>query len=289
MPTLEEVCLRALKLPCSPALLPRLIKLLEDPESDVEDLVKLIQLDPALAASTVRLANSAYFSGGMQVASIADAVMRLGVRELYRLAALSIAARWMTIEVKGYNWEPGDFCRASVIKALAAETLAECTGLVSPAVAYTAGLVHELGKLALVFSCTAEIPAIRARQIETGSTWLEAETAILGFNHTMVSSHLLTSWGFSEDCVAVAAHNPPDEATMPPEHLALAAHVHAAQYLAVSLGAGQGEDGFLYVMKADLLEKFSLDASMLEQALPEVFERSARLLRDSLSHGPIKA
>jgi HD-like signal output (HDOD) protein len=288
MPTLDIVCAKALKLPCSPALLPRLIKVLENPDSDVADLVQLIQLDPALAASTVRLANSAYFSGGVEAGSVADAVMRLGVRELYRLAALSLAARWMTIEVSGYSWEAGDFCRASVIKALAAELLAEKTGLVSPALAYTAGLVHELGKLAVAFSCSAEIPAVRARQVAENCPWVDAENAVLGFNHTMVTGRLLTEWRFPTACIAVAVHAP-DAASMPGEHLALAAHVHAAHYLAVTLGAGQGEDGFLYTMKPDIMEKFSLDASTLEQTLPDVLERATRLLGEGLTHGPIKS
>ena len=134
------------------------------------------------------MANSVYFSGGACTETVAEAVMRLGARELYRLAALSLASRWMSIEADGYRWEPGDFCRASLVKAVAAEALAQKTGRVDPALAYTCGLVHELGKLAIAFSCADSFNAVRSRCASAGSTWLDAEKAVLGFNHAEVST-----------------------------------------------------------------------------------------------------
>ncbi len=286
MPTLDEVCARALSLPCSPALLPRLITLLERPDADIEDLARLIQLDPVLASATVRMANSVFFSGGAKVGTVADAVMRLGARELYRLAALSLASRWMSIEVEGYRWEAGDFCRASLVKAVAAEALAMRTRRVDPALAYTCGLVHEIGKLAVAFACPEAFAGIRARCTAAGCTWLEAETAELGFNHAAVSARLLAEWKFPEAVVVVAAFNPP-AGTIPDEHRALAAHLHAADHLAAAFGAGQGEDAFLYTLNQDLLAEQGLDAETLDAALPVVLERAARLLGERLTNGKI--
>lgn len=287
IPTIEEVCRRALALPCSPSLLPRLIELLQRPDTDIEDLARLIQLDTVLASATVRMANSVYFSGGSNAETVSEAVMRLGARELYRLAALSLASRWMATEVDGYRWEPGDFCRASLVKAVAAEALAQRTGKVDPALAYTCGLVHEIGKLALAFSCADSFAAIRDRcALNEGSTWLDAEKEILGYNHSEVSARLLKEWSFPEVCVAVAAFNPPT-VEIPVEHRPLAAHVHAAGHLAAAFGAGQGEDAFLYVLDDELLAAEGIDAVLLETTLPSVLERAGRLLRGQLNTGRI--
>jgi HD-like signal output (HDOD) protein len=286
MPTLDQVCANALALPCSPSLLPRLISLLAQPHADVEDLAKLIQLDPVLASATVRMANSVFFGGEMVSATVEQAVMRLGAKELYRLAALSMASRWMSIEVVGYRWEAGDFCRASLVKAVAAEVLAQRTGGVDPASAYTCGLVHEIGKLAVAFSCGDSFAGVRAR-CTAGVTWLEAETAELGFNHAAVSARLLSEWRFPEACVVVAASNPPT-ASIPGEHRALAAHVHAAGHLAAALGAGQGEDAFLYKLDQSLLSEQGITAEMVEAALPTVLERATRLLSGKLNVGKIE-
>ncbi len=287
MPTFDEVCARALALPCSPTLLPRIAEQLQRPSADLEDLAALIGLDPVLASATLRMANSVYFATGEPVDSVKGAVMRLGVREIYRLAALSLASRWMAIEVDGYRWEAGDFCRASLVKAVAAEALAQETRLAEPSLAYTCGLVHEIGKLAIAFSCAPDFAAIRAKREARGGTWLQAETAVLGFNHPMVSARLLREWRFPPACVAVAAHNPPDSA-LPDEFAPLAALVHAAGHLAASLGAGQGEDAYLYRIDSALLEKQGLNADMLERALPRVLERATQLLQGQLNTGAVR-
>ena len=72
-----------MRLPCAPSLMPRLIAVLEDASSGADDIEKIIQLDPALTASTLRLANSAFFGAGQSCETVAQAVLRLGQREIY--------------------------------------------------------------------------------------------------------------------------------------------------------------------------------------------------------------
>jgi HD-like signal output (HDOD) protein len=288
-PSLSEVCKKALELPCSPALLPRLNAVVANPDAGVDEVESVLRIDPVLAASTIRLANSAYFSSSSQAAveSVGEAVMRLGLREVYRLAALALAGRWMTLDVDGYRWEPGDFFRVSLITAVAAEELAGSTRGVDPAQAYTAGLMSEIGKLAVAYSCGAAFADIRQRQRETGCTWLEAEQAILGFNHARVGAHLLREWKFPDRYAVVAEHNPPG-AGLPEEFQALSAHVHAAKYVACTIGPGQGEDGFLFTLNTELLSAHGLSAELVEHAMLPIIERVEKVLRDRLATGRIK-
>jgi HD-like signal output (HDOD) protein len=174
-----------------------------------------------------------------------------------------------------------------LVKAVAAERLAQLTGGVEPSLAYTAGLVHEIGKLAVAFTCGASFEAIRAEQVRTGGGWLEAEKAVLGFNHAEVSARLLTEWRFPAVCVAAAQHNPP-VSPLPEDAAAMIAHVHAATYVASCLGVGQGEDGFLYAVNAELLATWGLKPTLIEGVLPEVVARCTHLLRDRLNTGAIK-
>jgi putative nucleotidyltransferase with HDIG domain len=282
-----EVCELALRLPCSPALLPRLIQLLQKEETTIEELESVIQIDPVLAGSTLRLANSAYFgAGGPQVENLSEAILRLGQQEIYKLAALSLASRWMTQPAEGYRWEPGDFCRLSLVTAVAAEYLAEETGLIDPKTAYTAGLVHELGKLAMAYACGDRFPEIRQEQSSTQSTWITAEKKVLGFTHAEVGAELLRRWKFPASFIGVVTHNPPT-AQAPEEVLPLLVHVHAAKYLATAMGAGVAEDGFLFELNSELLVEWGFTPNMLEAALPTVLERSSKLLHEKLSHGSL--
>lgn len=288
MITLAEVCEKAVRLPCSPVLLPRIIEVISKEDVSVTELEKVICLDPVLASSTLRLANSAYFSGGYsQVETLEEAIQRLGLREIYRLAALSLTGRWMSSTSNGYRWEAGDFCRLALVTAVAAEYLAERSNRVDPRLAYTAGLVHEIGKLAVAYCCSDHFGAIREHQRSHSCPWLEAETAILGFNHAQAGAELLRRWKFPEKLTAVAVYNPPN-ASAPADILPLLVHVHAGKYLATAMGAGVAEDGFLYQLNDSLLMEWGFSPEVMEAAMPDVLQRSTKLLHDKLTHGEIK-
>jgi HD-like signal output (HDOD) protein len=285
IPKFSDVCEQATKLPCSPSLLPRLITVLEKEDSSIEDLEAVICVDPALASSTLRLANSAYF-GGAVVENLSEALMRLGQREVYRLAALSLASRWETLKADGYRWEAGDFCRLSLVAAVAAELLAEKTHRVDPKTAYTAGLVHEIGKLAVAYACSAFFPEIRRVQSSSACTWLIAEKQVLGYNHAEIGAELLKRWKFSPALIAVGTYNPP-HADAPADFMPLLVHVHAAKYLAVTIGAGVAEDGYLFELNAPLLIEWGFSPELLEACIPEVADRAGKLLQDRLTHGAL--
>ena len=287
IPSFEEVCRQALALPAAPILMPRILRVLSQEDSSVCEFEAVVKLDTALATSTLRLANSAYFaSGHSQVDKLEEAIQRLGQREIYRLAALALAGRWMNTPVDGGHWAASDFCRFSLVTAVAAEYLAEQSGRVDPQTAYTAGLVHEVGKLAVAYSCATRFGAIRLHLRETGCSWLAAERAVLGYTYAEVGATLLKQWTFPEALVAVAGYNPPT-ASAPAEVLPLVTHVHAAKFLAATMGPGAGEDGFLFELNAPLLAEWGFTPALLEAALPEVFDRASRIMQEKLSYGTL--
>lgn len=283
-PTIEVVCERALRLPCSPSLLPRLITVLVAPDSSAEEVADLIKVDSALAASTLRLANSAHFGSGGKADSVTDAVIRLGQRELYRLAALALVGRWET--GAGGRGEPGDFCRHALCTALAAEVLAETSERLDPQAAYTAGLVCDLGKLALAHACAPFFPVIRAHCTSHSCAWSEAERAVLGYTHAEVGARLLRAWNFPEPLIAAAEFcERPTEA--PPEALSLLAHLHAAKYVATSFGPGVSEDGFLFELNTDFLLEWGFTPELLQETMSIVHDRARTRLQEKLTHGTI--
>jgi HD-like signal output (HDOD) protein len=286
-PTLEEVCAQAVKLPTAPSLMPRLIGVLNDPASTAEDIEQIIQVDPALTASTLRLANSAFFGGGSSVETVVEAVMKLGQKEIYRLASMALVNRWETGTGKNaYGGDPGDFCRHAVCMALAAEVLAEKMKTVDPQTAYTAGLVSDMGKLVVAHSCLAFFPAIRELQKSKGISWTQAEREILGYDQYQVGAQLLHTWRFPAPLVT-AAEFISHPADAPAEAKSLLALLHAAKILATSIGPGVTEDGFLFEINEALLAESGFTSQVLEGALPEILERCTTRLRDKLTHGQV--
>jgi HD-like signal output (HDOD) protein len=283
-PTLDQVCERALRLPCSPAMLPRLTNTLVASDSSAQDIAEIIMLDSSLASSTLRLANSAYFTTGGQAETVAEAVIRVGQRELYRLAALALVSRWEA--GTGGRGEPGDFCRHALCTALAAEVLAETSEQIDPQTAYTAGLVSDLGKLALAHACAQFFPAIRARCTTSGGTWSQAEREVLGYTHADAGARLLRTWSFPATLVAAAEFGErPTEA--PEEAHSLLAHLHAAKYIATSFGPGVTEDGFLFELNSAFLLEWHFTPELLQETMAIVHERAKARLQDKLTHGVV--
>ena len=283
-PSLDEVCQQALRLPCAPTLLPRLMSALREEGGTIGDVERLIRLDSALAAATLRLVNSAYFAVREPVASLNQAIILLGQKEIYRLAAMTLNNRWEAAHHEALPWEPGDYARHSLCTALAAEVIAESSGRGDPQVAYTAGLVCDIGKLVLAFVCAGFYPRIASAARETASTWEDAERAVLGYDNTIVGSRLLRAWRFPEQfAAAVELQWRPREA--PADAISLMAQLHAAKYLAVSLGPGVTEGGFLFALDGEFLTGCGFTTQFLEEAMVEVRDRAVRRLGDKLSHG----
>ncbi|WP_158277480.1 HDOD domain-containing protein [Opitutus sp. ER46] len=278
--SLEEVVRRAADLPSAPWLLPKLMEQLADPDSAAGQVEALIKVDAALAAGTLRLANSAFLNAAMPCDSLTDAIVRLGYREIYRLATTKIAARWLTHEVKGYGWQPGDLYAHSLATAVAADLLARHYGTVDAEIAYTAGLLHDVGKLALAYTCGEYFSCVRDYQAREQCPWRVAELQIFGFDHTQVAAGLVRSWDFPESLVDVVGFYPRPGAASP-QHRPLVAIVHAAKHLALCLGTGVGEDGFTSELDEAVLRNEGIAPEVAERLLPSVVELTSRLLHPS--------
>ena len=119
--------------------------------------------------------------------------------------------RWNNISLDGYSWTPGDFFRHSLTVAVAAQKIAKMLEICDADLAYTAGLMHESGKLALAYACPEAISQARVLVDEQAYDWLQAEEQVLGFPHANIS-RAFGRMGFP-DLLQVAAHYPKPSAT----------------------------------------------------------------------------
>ncbi len=276
-PTLDAVVKNAARLPSAPWLLPKLMAQLADPDSAADQVESLIRMDAGLAVSTLRMANSAYFHNATPCDTLQEAVVRLGFREIYRLATTTMASAWLSSEVDGYGWRPGDLYRHSLTVAVAGDLLARHTERCEPEVAYTGGLLHDVGKLALAFTCSSHFERIRAYQREQQCPWRAAEHAVLGYDHTDISGELLRTWDFPASLIEVVRHYPRPRLSAEARR-DLVIHIHAAKHLALCLGTGVGEEGFQSELDESALHDGGIGPELAETLLPEVHELTERLL-----------
>lgn len=209
----------------------RLTSLLSEPAVANDDVVQVLRHDNVLTAKLLRACNSAYFGLEEPVYSVDQAVLLLGHQQTLHIVLTIAFGGAMVAPLPGYVEEATVLRRHSVLAAAAAEALTseDLAVTVPPSVAFTAGLLHDIGRLVL---CQALPPATLAAVrtcVEGGCNRLEAERDTLGTDHAAVGAALLELWRVpAEITEGVANHHQPACDPKPK----LSALVHLANALA---------------------------------------------------------
>jgi putative nucleotidyltransferase with HDIG domain len=182
-------------------------------------LAQRIAADQGLALKILRLANSSFYGLSGRVASIGDAIVILGLRTLYTLIVNAAAMRALT-RPPCAEFAALAFWRHSIAVAVAARALAVACRK-NPDIAFTYGLLHDIGQL-LLASCFPE--EYRQVILQVGGCAVrrvEHERALLGIEHAQAGAMLATQWGLpSELSAAIAQHHAPDSEAADLLHLA---------------------------------------------------------------------
>jgi len=184
------------KLAPAAATFGQLRHLLEDPDTDTNDIVQLIRLDQALTFHVIRMSNSVIFGLREQNDSLEGAVGRVGFREIYRLVGLAATQQICQRDLAHYRLRADRLWENSVATAAAAEVLAVPAGC-DAGLAYTAGLLRTLGRVI--------IDGAAAGQVYPGEAeWpmvAEWEQSVFGITSAEVTAVLLEHWRFPAEIV----------------------------------------------------------------------------------------
>jgi HD-like signal output (HDOD) protein len=203
----ENLLKIARTLPADVSVLAKLGTMLQDPNSDLGDLSGLLRRDVALATRIVRISNSAVYASGGRVATIEDAVSRVGFGEILKLVGAATAARFTEQSLDIYGIPGKDLRNNMLYAALCTESLAR-HARIDPRVAYTAGLLRPLGIMVLDHAC-ARSPAGVTHRYAPGlwPTYAAWEGSTLCLDSCEVAALILEDLGFPEDLTAaIRAH-----------------------------------------------------------------------------------
>ena len=199
---------RIAQLPAWPRAAAQALAALRDDATGADECARCIGHDQALTARVLRLANSAFYGVPGRVASVNSAIQMLGKRTLgAALTAATANAQFNAIVHDGFDFD--GFWRHSVGTAIAAEAIARLR-LLDDEAAFTAGLLHDIGRLALAAHFPQETASVAALARGHDLTWLEAERMALTTDHAAVGATIAAQWRFPEIVqVAIAAHHQP--------------------------------------------------------------------------------
>jgi HD-like signal output (HDOD) protein len=149
MPQFADIVTRLRNMPPLPQVAQRVLAIVRDPEYSVDALVAVVRTDPALTARLLRLCNSALFRRTGEIRSIGDAVAYLGTRHLVKLVLVSCASTVFRSTASSAYTDANALWRHTFAVATAAQWLAWRGGLEQPDAAFTAGILHNVGKVVL--------------------------------------------------------------------------------------------------------------------------------------------
>ncbi|GAB4332254.1 MAG: HDOD domain-containing protein [Dehalococcoidia bacterium] len=203
------------ELPPLPAVAARVMTMVEDDTTSASNLAQVLATDQALTAKLIRISNSAYYGFARQVSTVREAVTLLGFRQVREVAiATSLMNAFKRPIPADDGFDLDLFWGHSVAVAVAAEAVAKKTRAARPQDAFTAGILHDIGRLVLRMVRPREFAAAVAIARSGAMSLNEAEIHTTGYSHEDLGRALGAKWKFPGHLLdAVGAHH--DESRSP--------------------------------------------------------------------------
>jgi putative nucleotidyltransferase with HDIG domain len=258
-------------LPSLPAVVMELLSNIEQEDIDISVLAKKVSYDQALTAKTLRLANSSSFGLQVKVATIQQAITFLGFQTTRNLiTAAAVTGCFPNGRCPGFNDKA--FWRHSIATAACSRSLARRLRF-NQDVAFTAGLLHDIGRLVLVSGHPQAYGEVLAWRAAHDGEWLDAERAVLGVDHVDAGVALAEHWNFSDTMrQAIAWHHAPETAGAG----FLAAIVHVANAVVHALDLAGEEDELAPALSSVAWSAMGLN----EEAYLDLFRETEQQLEE---------
>ncbi|HSV31791.1 MAG TPA: HDOD domain-containing protein [Atribacteraceae bacterium] len=249
-------------LPSLPQISKRVIELTDDPNSTAYHINAVLSKDPSMTAKILRLANSAYYGFPRRIPTIAEATILLGFQTIRSMVMAASVNMLLSQKMEGYALSQGELWKHSQASAIAARLIAREIRFPNPELAYTAALLHDIGKVVLNSYMRELYHEVLERAETDQIPFLEAEDIVLGFNHAVVGSRVAEKWNLPVELIeAIAFHHHPDQSK---HNHRLTALVHISDFICLTMGIGIGVDGLLYQVSTKALENLRISEDAIQ-------------------------
>lgn len=203
--------------------------LLADEHIAVNKIIEVIERDQAIVAKVLKLVNSSFYGFSAQINDLAHAAVILGNRTLHS-TVISIAVCDTLPKATGCEkFSLSHFWQHSVAVALIARQLSKMSGKGDPQESFTAGLLHDIGKVILVEYFEDEFIEVCKKKEELGCSYREAELEVLDTSHARIGQYVAKSWQLPQPLLdTIAYHHEPHTEV---KHQDLLQIVHVADIL----------------------------------------------------------
>jgi len=261
----------------------QLMRTLADPDHELRDIERIVETDSVLTARVLQVVNSAAFSLIGEITSVSRALAQLGDKAVLGIALRQGESEIFARELVGYGSDSSSLWEHSLRTAIASRELAKLSHEhVEPDLAYTCGLLHDIGKSVLSDFLAGKLDEMLT-EVDPGEPdgdFLAAERRRLGVDHCGAGTELADHWelpGLVRD-ICLHHHEP---LAAPEATRSLVTVIHAADMMAMMGGSGTGGDTLMYRLDPSYrdvidLEKHTLESVMLKTTVE--FDTTRRTL-----------
>lgn len=249
---IEKIIEKVKALPTLSLVVAKVIQVVSNPLTSASDLSKIITVDQALTAKVLRLANSAFYGFPFRIQNIAHAVSILGFDTIRNLALTVSVYKIFTGESKeGFSHQ--DFWKHCVGVAICASLLAKKIKYKSSEAAFTAGLLHDIGKNFFEQYMHKEYIEVLKHVKENKIPVYEAEKKLIGIDHSELGKLMAEKWNLPMELKAgIASHHHPEHEK---DEQVMAYIINVANIICKQKGIGFAGD--------DIIEPISKEARLL--------------------------
>lgn len=268
--TLEPMALllKEIKLPALPQILLELLRVINDPETSANDLAEIIRLDTSLSSYLLRLVNSAYYSFPFPIDTIQRAVTLIGTREISLIAfSSSFLNMFKQSTIDFIRIE--DFWKHSISCGILARECARHCGMGNPERHFVAGLLHDIGRLAVFSNIPNLAQRVLAKSVENSSLLYEAEKEVMGFDHARFGGSLVGKWNFPSTLVAAAQHHHSPQLAKDFDEPKI---IHIADIITHALGMGKSGESYVPPLDETVWTGLGISVSEVKQIIEKLDE-----------------
>lgn len=257
-----------------------IVERINDPSASVANVSEAIELDPTVAAKTLRLANSSLYGYPHEIETLHRAVTIIGLQQIRQIVLSTVVIEhFRGLPVIGVDM--ASFWRHSLATALLARGIARYRREANVERLYLFGLLHDIGRLLMFLYLgrhAEELIDLRERE---GDLMFVAERRYMGFDHAQIGSALLERWDMTPAHVeATRYHHEPLEAPAFPVEASI---VHVADSLANAMRLGSSGERMVPPVSREAFERIGLNMDQCEEMAllaREQLDQLARILLD---------
>ncbi|HPY96026.1 MAG TPA: HDOD domain-containing protein [Candidatus Cloacimonadota bacterium] len=181
------------------SILLELIRLINDPSATAKQLKDIVEVDPPLSSSILRLANSAYYGMSKRISDIQEAIIWIGF-DIVKQIAISMKALELFIGNElDIFFSRDKLWRFSVASALTGKFIYRREFKELGNNIYSMGLLHNIGHIMMEQFQPDDFKQIMIKYRTEPKNLYEIEQALLGYDHALLASEVMKEWDFHED------------------------------------------------------------------------------------------